>query len=128
MVKHLWSRGRLYHALKTALLRKDVRLRLRHLKTEAGYISINDHRRPHKIALDPYQIGVISGVLHELLHFVVGPRLEPLFNRELEERFVVDLTTYFSSHVLNSINETEWWRAAIERKLKATPAGGKPCT
>lgn len=87
---------------------------MRPLKTEAAYITVGG--KPNRIAIDNVQTGLIPGVVHELLHLVLRPSVAD-FNPTLEEDLVIILTTRIEKRILDSIEETEWWRAAIDRKL-----------
>lgn len=71
------------------------------------------------VQVDPHEVTIRMGVLHELLHVVLQdhddpfPRLDP----ELSEACIEGLESLMERFISESPGRKSWWRKAIDKKL-----------
>lgn len=70
-----------------------------------------------RIVVDPFQIGVIPGVVHELLHFVLSDIIEDNFNKELEEAVINKLEEVLYFRIEHFPSVYEKWYTLVAEKL-----------
>ena len=116
-----WSTARLLAELRRTLLSDDLVLSLGGLRPNISATIAWPSNEPVVLKVDPAQAGIITCVIHELLHLVLIKDLEPFDDTELEEPIIeaIEATLYSS---LTS-RQHGWWRKAIKSKLEAKHGG-----
>lgn len=69
-----------------------------------------------KIRVDNDKVGMVVGVVHELLHVVLDEDLKN-FEHEVEEPIIVALEAVLAERITSSRRRYAWWRKAIAQKL-----------
>lgn len=111
-----WTRATLKRALWRELRRDSFKF------STADLADCRAKMVPGHATVDPHQVGLIPGAVHELVHKVLDPQLTQVFNpRErlpsLWEQVLDALEYVIAEDILNSPEETERWRKAIDQKL-----------
>ena len=78
---------------------------------------------PIKAAIDPFAVGHLVGILHELMHIVLEKELAPFAEygpkrkQEPAEIALVAWELVLSKEIFGSPRRKAWWRKAINGKL-----------
>ena len=118
-----WTRASLKAACWRALRRPDFRF------TTDNLADCRAKMVPKHATVDPYQVGLIPGAVHELIHAVLDPQLTAVFNHRerlpsLWEAVIDTLELVIAEGILNDAEETERWRRAIDAKLGSARKSG----
>src|SRR5262245_57804085 len=83
-----WSRSMLLRTLRTLIRDPRLTLLLSQLKPDNSATVQWGSHEPTIIKVDAHQSGIITCVLHELIHVALRSVLEPFDNTDLEEPIV----------------------------------------
>lgn len=117
---HVWTRAKLKKAIKRLITQPNVIIRRFPLKKNLAQSTWERKRNGNVIItiyVDEHQVGLVSSVIHELLHIAAEHELK-LFDNEIEEWTVNGWETGLYKHIENSPSQLAWWRREIERRLK----------
>lgn len=121
-----WTRYRLLvecrKVLKTGV--KDL-IQYRALRYERAHSLVKTSsytcaRKLDSIKVDPFQMGQLEGVIHELIHFVERKELKA-YDDELEESTVLAHQALCVEWIQQSERRVKSWRKLIEQSLKEKP-------
>ena len=109
-----WSLDSLERACRKAL--PDTSVKLTHLpESKLADIAWEENTKA-RIRVDGNRIGVLVGVVHELLHYVLDADMQS-FDDEVEEEIIVALEKALIERITASKRRLAWWRKAISQKL-----------
>lgn len=109
--KKAWTVERVERACRAAFM-EQAKLKLGKLPHR---LAADLHWKNDKIQLrvDGHKNGLITGTVHELLHYVLAESVRD-FDEELEEVIVLALENFMHERIMRSPRRTEWWRKAIK--------------
>lgn len=112
-----WSQARLLRKLRKLLQHPDLTIKLRALHPHNSAAVTWGSSEPTIIKVDPTQDGIITCVLHELLHIALLESLDRFTDTDLEETIIeaLERRLYYSL----TVRQHKWWRQAIHKKLQA---------
>lgn len=113
----MWTRAKIKKAIKTLISRGDLVIRERDLKYDTACSTWRKDGEDIVIFCDLHRDGLVSSVIHELCHIVLEKDLEN-FTYTVEEWMVSGIEKELYQHIQNSPTQLNWWRKAIERRLK----------
>ena len=111
-----WNLESLEFALRKALLER-ARVRVGELSPDRSADAVYVRGGAARIRVDDHKVGVLPGVLHELLHVVLDEEFER-FETEIEEILVEALELALSTKVAQSARRVAWWRKAIAERAR----------
>lgn len=109
-----WSTSSLLRKLRSILRSERLVIKLSPLNNAAAEIKW-DSDAPIVVKVDPDQDGIITCVIHELLHFALSDCLGPFDGTDLEEPIILALERHLYSSL--TPRQLSGWRRAIRRKL-----------
>lgn len=112
-----YNRKSLIEACYQEIIRPETTIKLVNITdhAEADSTFPVDGRHELKVRVDPDKSGIIRATLHEALHAVLSPQMEP-FNWRLEEDIIRKLEDVLWERTFEKSDVTKW-RRAINKKL-----------
>jgi hypothetical protein len=115
-VRARWTLDSLERALRKALVeRASLRVKELPLSHSADVQWVEPDGRA-RIRVDSHEVGLRTGVIHELLHPVLDGTLDP-FDNELAEEIICAFEARLNTRISLSKRRVEWWRKSINGKL-----------
>jgi hypothetical protein len=87
----------------------------------AAVLIFGDKGKPDRIIVDPFLIGILTAVIHEMWHRARYGKLVEW--GQLEETVVEAIEADLAQFITGNPRRLAWWRRAIERKLNASDRG-----
>lgn len=69
------------------------------------------------IKVDNYQTGLVTAIIHELLHIEIEEAIT-YFSLDLQEVIIAALENTLMSDVGKSTIKMDWWKTAIQKKIE----------
>jgi hypothetical protein len=116
MTPRPWTLDALERACRKVLVeRSSLRLKALPLSRSADceWVEPGGHAR---MRVDPHQTGLLTGVVHELLHVALSETLAA-FDEDLSEEIICALEVRLTTRISLSKRRVAWWRKAITGKL-----------
>lgn len=110
-----WSMDRLERECRKALVER-TKLTTANLRDHAADVEPMRGGRI-SVRVDNHLSAMLDGVVHELLHQVLEPDLDGVFDAECEETIVLALEDAMVRRVNRSVGRSRWWRRAVNGKL-----------
>lgn len=116
----IWTRAKLKQAIKRLIIQPNVTIRKRALKknlAQSTWSREKDGSITITIYVDDGQVGIVSSVIHELLHIAEEAELKATSDDMVEEWTVDGHERGLYKHISKSRSQLAWWRKAIERRM-----------
>lgn len=111
-----WTLDSLERACRKVLMeRSSLRLKALPISRSADceWVEPDGHA---KMRVDPHEVGLRTGTVHELLHVALNETLAA-FDEHLAEEVVCAFEARLNARISNSKRRVAWWRRAINGKL-----------
>lgn len=116
MPQRPWTLDALERACRRVLIeRSSLKLKALPLSRSADceWVEPGGHAR---MRVDPHEVGLRTGVVHELLHVALNETLER-FDEDMAEEIICAFELRLNKRIALSKRRVAWWRAAINGKL-----------
>ena len=112
-----WTLDALERACRKVLLeRSSLKLKALPLSRSADceWVEPDGHAR---MRVDPHEVGLRTGVVHELLHVALNETLIA-FDEDMAEEIICAFEARLNKRISTSKRRVAWWRTAVSSKLK----------
>jgi hypothetical protein len=110
-----WSRSKLLKKCQSILRSPNLRITQAHFQPNICATVTWGSGEPTIIKVDPAQDGIITCVIHELLHIALANDLKAFDDTDLEEPIIEMLESILYQSLTS--RQHKWWRRIITTKL-----------
>lgn len=116
-MKPKWTRASLKRAIRALIQRDDLTIEQ---KDYVHGVATSDWYKQGEnihIRCDIHKDGLITSVIHELIHIALEKEMQP-FTYTIEEWMVAGIEREMFAHISKSPAQIRWWRKHIQARIK----------